>query len=168
MFNPFKFFATDSLKHLHEHVSALVEGKLWLKILIGMFLGVGVGLLLSSEFGLLSKENAETVGSWLALPGHIFLTLIQMIVIPLILASIIRGIAASENFEQLKKMGTGLVVYFLFTTIIAVSIGVGITQFIKPGQYVDTSAFAQEFGNVQINKEEIEQKEIKLNELPGK
>ncbi len=133
-----------------------------------MFLGIAVGLLLSSEFGLLTRDTAETVGSWLALPGHIFLTLIQMIVIPLILASIIRGIAASENFEQLKKMGVGLVVYFLFTTIIAVTIGVGITQFIKPGQYVDTSAFTQEFSEVKINKDEIEQKQIKMNELPGK
>ncbi|MFW5888196.1 MAG: dicarboxylate/amino acid:cation symporter [Patescibacteria group bacterium] len=168
MFNPLKYFAPHSLKHLNEHISALVEGRLWLKILIGMFLGIAVGLIFSSEFGLLAGENAETLGSWLALPGHIFLTLIQMIVIPLILASIIRGIAASENFEQLKKMGVGLVLYFLFTTIIAVSIGVGITQFIKPGQYVDTSAFTQEFSEVKVNQEEIEQKQIKLNELPGK
>jgi Na+/H+-dicarboxylate symporter len=168
MFNPFQYFAAGDLKYLNEYIRSLVEGKLWLKIIIGMFSGVLVGLFLSSNFITLSENTLETAGSWLALPGHIFLTLIQMIVIPLILASIIRGIAASENFEQLKKMGLGLVAYFLLTTVVAITIGVGITQLVKPGEYVDTSAFAQEFGEIQIDKEEIEGKEIKLNELPSK
>jgi Na+/H+-dicarboxylate symporter len=168
MFNPFQYFSAGNLKYLNEYIHSLVEGKLWLKIIIGMFSGVLVGLFLGSNFVELGDNALETAGSWLALPGHIFLTLIQMIVIPLILASIIRGIAASENFEQLKRMGVGLVAYFLFTTVIAITIGVGITQLIKPGEYVDTSAFAQEFGKIQIDKEEIEGKEIKLNELPSK
>jgi Na+/H+-dicarboxylate symporter len=159
MFNPFQYFHSDSLKHLNEHIASLVKGKLWFKIIIGMLLGLLAGAVL--------KMTAETIGSWLALPGHIFLTLIQMIVIPLIIASIIRGIAASGSMENLSQMGVKLVAYFLMTTVIAVSIGVAVTILIQPGSYVDTSAFAQEFSQIEINKQEVESKSIRLSELPG-
>jgi Na+/H+-dicarboxylate symporter len=167
MFNPFQYFHSDSLKHLNEHIASLVKGKLWFKIIIGMLLGLLAGAVLSPPTGLVDKMTAETIGSWLALPGHIFLTLIQMIVIPLIIASIIRGIAASGSMENLSQMGVKLVAYFLMTTVIAVSIGVAVTILIQPGSYVDTSAFAQEFSQIEINKQEVESKSIRLSELPG-
>jgi Na+/H+-dicarboxylate symporter len=132
-----------------------------------MLLGLLAGAVLSPPTGLVDKMTAETIGSWLALPGHIFLTLIQMIVIPLIIASIIRGIAASGSMENLSQMGVKLVAYFLMTTVIAVSIGVAVTILIQPGSYVDTSAFAQEFSQIEINKQEVESKSIRLSELPG-
>lgn len=166
MFNPFRYFHSNSLKHLNKHIVSLVEGRLWLKIIIGMILGLIVGSVLNPPTGLVSKQVAETIGSWLALPGHVFLTLIQMIVIPLIIASIIRGIAASENMKNLREMGLKLIGYFLLTTIIAISIGISITLLIKPGSYIDTSAFADEFNSVEFDKNAVETKTINLKELP--
>nr|WP_241262856.1 dicarboxylate/amino acid:cation symporter [Parahaliea mediterranea] len=118
-------------------MSSLVRGRLWLKVLIGMAAGIAVGMLLGPSAGLMDRGNAATIGNWLALPGHLFLTLIQMIVIPLVFASVIRGIAASENVEQLRKMGLRVVLFFLATTTIAIVIGLAMADFIEPGRLID-------------------------------
>lgn len=124
-----------TLKSLNIYLQKLVEGKLWLKVIIALFLGVGVGILLSPGIGWVPVSVSQPLGSWLALPGKLFLKLVQMIMIPLIFASIIRGIA-SNNEEQLRKMGLGVVVYFVFTTAISITIGTIITSLIKPGNLI--------------------------------
>ncbi|MEL0108308.1 MAG: cation:dicarboxylase symporter family transporter [Rhodospirillaceae bacterium] len=83
-----------SLKHLSEHLQSLIRGRLWLKVVIGLILGLLIGFALGPTVGLVEPKLASTIASWLALPGQLFLALIQMIVIPLIFASIIRGLAA--------------------------------------------------------------------------
>lgn len=105
-----------SLIHLTRHLQGLIQGKLWLKILISMFLGLVVGLILSPHTGLVSPKAAEVFGSWLALPGNIFLGLIQMIVIPLILASIIRGMAAS-GFGSTAPTTTSLIPFSIIASV---------------------------------------------------
>ena len=126
-----------SLKHLSGHLASLVRGRLWLKVLIGMGLGVGVGILLGPSSELVSAENAAVAGDWLALPGQVFLGLVQMIVLPLVFASIIRGLAASENLEQLKKLGSQAVGFFVVTTTIAIVLGIGLALLVRPGEFVD-------------------------------
>src|SRR5665811_441801 len=111
-----------SLKSLNHYLRKLVENRLWLKVIIALFLGVGVGLLLSPQNGWITKSTADVLGNWLALPGMLFLKLVQMIMIPLIVASIITGIASNDK-ENLKRLGGGVFVYFITTTIISVSIG---------------------------------------------
>ncbi len=128
-----------SLKHLTRHLQSLIQGKLWLKILIGMALGFAVGILVSPETGIFPADTAEVIGSWLALPGNIFLGLIQMVVVPLVFASVIRGIASSEDMEYLRRVGIRLVGYFIVTTTIAITIGIGIALIIQPGLFIDAS-----------------------------
>ncbi len=125
------------LTHLARHLQGLIRGRLWLKILVAMFLGVGTGVILSPATGLLDQATADMVGSWLALPGNIFLGLIQMIVVPLIFASVIRGLAASEDMEYLRKVGLRIVIYFLITTTVAIIIGLTVTTIIQPGTFID-------------------------------
>jgi Na+/H+-dicarboxylate symporter len=129
-----------SLKYLSASLQGLIRGKLWLQVLVGMFLGIVVGILMGPSLGWVSPADAATISDWLALPGKLFLALIQMIVIPLVFASIIRGLAATEDLEQLKKTGFRVVLYFIFTTAIAIVIGITIANLIKPGQYVDQQA----------------------------
>lgn len=124
-----------TLKSLNTYLQKLVEGKLWLKVIIALFLGVGVGVLLSPGFGWVPINTSQVLGNWLALPGKLFLKLVQMIMIPLIFASIISGITSNDE-EQLKKMGLGVVVYFIFTTAISITIGTVITLLIKPGALI--------------------------------
>jgi Na+/H+-dicarboxylate symporter len=103
-----------------------------------MMLGILTGLVLGPSAGFLSKELSYTIGEWLALPGYIFLALLQMIVVPLVFASIIRGIAAGEDMEQLKKIGLRTVGYFLITTAIAIIIGLSLALLINPGTYISS------------------------------
>ena len=64
----------------------------------------GLGLLLSpSGMALLSKETAYNVAQWVALPGQLFLAMIQMVDIPLVISSIILGITSSGDASFLKK-----------------------------------------------------------------
>ena len=110
-------FDTDitSLKSLNHYLQKLVKDRLWLKVLIGLFLGVGFGLLLSPSFGWVGEETSKVLGNWLALPGMLFLKLVQMIMIPLIVASIITGIASNDK-ENLRKLGGSTLLYFVSTT----------------------------------------------------
>ncbi|UTJ07229.1 dicarboxylate/amino acid:cation symporter [Arcobacter roscoffensis] len=110
---------------------------LWFKVLVGMVLGVVVGLMLSpNAFALVSKEVAFTIAPWVALAGNIFLALIKMVVIPLVMSSIILGITSADNTETLKSLGMKIAPYFVFTTIVAVTLGLIIALYINPGQYV--------------------------------
>ncbi|MDZ7780587.1 MAG: dicarboxylate/amino acid:cation symporter [Gemmatimonadota bacterium] len=142
-----------SLKSLTEPLSRLVTGRLWLQVLIGMVLGVTVGIVLNPDTGWFERSTAVAVGEWIALPGHLFLGFIQMIVVPLILASIIRGIAAASNVQQLKSTGIWLGIYFLTATIIAVVIGISVGLIIKPGAYVDIQEMTQRMGAAETTVE---------------
>lgn len=131
-----------SLKSLNHYLLKLVESRLWLKVIIALFLGVGFGLLLSPQNGWISKETADIAGNWLALPGVLFLKLVQMIMIPLIVASIITGIASNDK-DSLKKLGGGVLLYFLGTTIVSVSLGVILSQLFRPGRFLHQQALAE-------------------------
>lgn len=111
---------------------------LWQKIIFALILGLMIGLILSPKgLGALNEQNAQQVALWVALPGKLFLALIQMVVIPLVMSSIILGIAGNQDTEFLKKVGLRIFPYFVITTIISVSIGVAIAAVITPGYFVD-------------------------------
>jgi Na+/H+-dicarboxylate symporter len=57
-----------------------------------------------------------------------------MIVIPLVFASIILGLASSENVEQLRKLGVAAVLFFVATTAVAAAVGLGVTSVLEPGR----------------------------------
>ncbi len=112
-----------SLGHLSDYLTGLVHGRLWLQVIIGMAAGLLVGVVLGPSVGLIDPATGVSVGNWLAFPGRLFLATIQMIVIPLVVASVIRGLAASENIEQLKKLGVRVTLFFTATTALAAAIG---------------------------------------------
>lgn len=126
-----------TLKQLSDTLSHLIEGRLWLKVLIAMFAGIVTGILLGPSVGLVAPATGAVIGSWLAFPGQLFLAVIQMIVIPLVFASIIRGLAASENIEQLRRMGFVVAGYFVVTTALAAALGLWIANLIEPGTYLN-------------------------------
>ena len=126
-----------------ETISILIRKKLWIQIVLAMLLGLGVGLSLSAEgAGLVGKEVSLTIAAWIKLPGLIFLNLIQMVVIPLVISSIILGICSSGDPAYLKRVGLRIFPYFVGTTTIAVSIGVLLASIIEPGTYIDSSLIA--------------------------
>lgn len=128
---------TESVSRLES----LVENRLWLRVLVGMALGVGLGIVLSAESGWVSYSIASHITPWLALPGKLFVRLIQMIMIPLVLSSIILGISGSQDIEVLQKMGLSLLLYFVVTTTLAIGIGVLVATVIEPAAYFDSARF---------------------------
>jgi Na+/H+-dicarboxylate symporter len=135
--HPIELLHPRSLGLLSDSLQSLVRGRLWLQVVLGMVLGIGAGIALGPTAGWVSTETAKTLGAWMALPGRVFLGAIQMIVIPLVFASIIRGLAASEDVEQLKRVGLSAVAFFVVTTMIAVAIGIGVTMLVEPGRLVE-------------------------------
>ncbi|MDZ7644866.1 MAG: dicarboxylate/amino acid:cation symporter [Woeseiaceae bacterium] len=123
-----------SLKHLNRHLVSLVEGRLWARVLLGMLAGLVAGSLLGPGFGIVEPATGALLGNWLALPGQLFLAVIQMIVVPLVVASVIRGIAASENPGQLKTLGLLATAFFLATTACAAAIGLWLAGVLGPGR----------------------------------
>lgn len=130
------------LNHLSSYLSGLVKGRLWLKVLVGMFLGLVVGTLLGPSVGLVDPDTGTLVGNWLAFPGQLFLATIQMIVIPLVIASVVRGLASSENLEQLRKLGLRVTGFFVITTAIAAAIGLWVGSVMNPGSMMKGLATA--------------------------
>jgi Na+/H+-dicarboxylate symporter len=100
-------------------------------------------MVLGPSVGLVDPQTAKTIGSWLALPGKLFLAMIQMIVIPLIFSSVIRGLASSEDMEQLRSVGLKVVLFFLATTVLGIVLGIGTAYLIKPGSYIDPEQMKQ-------------------------
>ncbi len=138
------------LTGLVGYLQGMIKGRLWLKIIIAMIAGLVTGIILSPQTGLVERGTAELLGSWLAIPGNIFLGLIQMIVVPLIFASVIRGLASSDDLDQLKKIGIRLVFYFILTTSVAIMIGLSVSMIIQPGNYIDTG-----FAEAQIDADDL-------------
>ena len=129
-----------SLAQLSGHLQRLVRGKLWLQVLVAMALGIATGVVLGPSLGWVSIELATTVGNWLALPGQLFLALVQMIVIPLVFASVIRGLAATEGLEQLRRLGTRVVLFFVVMTAAGIALGIGLGLLVEPGRFVDSTS----------------------------
>jgi Na+/H+-dicarboxylate symporter len=126
-----------NLKVLTHELRELIESRLWAQIILGMVLGIGAGLILSPSMGLVSATHAAWVADWISLPGELFLVTIKMVIVPLIIASVIRGIAASGDVNQLRSTGVGLAVYFVSTTLLAIAIGLLVGYLVQPGRFVD-------------------------------
>ena len=104
---------------------------LHLKILIGMVSGVVFGFFMSTISG-----GTVLITNWIKPFGTIFINSLKLIAIPLILASLIKGISDLKDISRLSSMGAKTITTYLFTTICAVSIGLIVVNFIKPGESV--------------------------------
>ncbi|MCH1911117.1 dicarboxylate/amino acid:cation symporter [Leptospira noguchii] len=124
----------EKLTSLNVKILSSLKEKLWLKIFVGMLAGIFTGALLGSDLSLVDRNTAQLFTSWLIIPGLIFINLLQMIMIPLIFSSIILGICSAENLENIKKLGIRTLIYFVFTTFIAVTIGITLALWLKPGK----------------------------------
>ncbi|MBT3744485.1 MAG: dicarboxylate/amino acid:cation symporter [Candidatus Thioglobus sp.] len=113
--------------------------QLWFKVILGMFLGVLFGLVLSpSAFAFVSKDVALAIAPWVALIGNIFLATVKMVVVPLVMSSIILGITSAKDTQTLKKLGSRIAPYFVLTTVVSVTIGILITFAMQPGNFVSS------------------------------
>jgi len=134
--HPLERIRVRNLKSLANEVQKLLEARLWAQVLVAMVLGIGVGVALGPSTGWVAEDTASVIAEWMALPGELFLAVIKMIVVPLVVASVVRGIAASGDPGQLKSTGSKLLLYFVVTAVIATSLGIAVGTLIRPGAYV--------------------------------
>jgi len=102
-----------------------LKAKIHTQILIAIILGVVVGLLLG--------ENAGHI----KVVGDIFIRLLRMIIMPLILASMVAGIVSIGNVRNLGRIGLRTFVYYMATTLLAVSVGLVLVNLLSPGVGVE-------------------------------
>ena len=97
------------------------------KVLLGLGLGVLFGIGLHTVYGAGHPVLKSTIG-WLELIGNGYVQLLQMIVMPLIFASILSAVARLHNASSLGKISFLTIGTLLFTTAIAALIGIGLTN----------------------------------------
>ena len=101
------------------------------KILIGMALGVLFGVALSFIDG-----GDTFIGNYIKPFGTIFINLLKLIAVPLILASLIKGVSDLKDISKLSQMGGRTIITYLITTLTAVSIGLILVNIIQPGKSI--------------------------------
>lgn len=103
------------------------------KIIIGLILGI-IYSFISSYFG----WNKFTV-NWIDPFGTIFIRLLKFIAVPLVLFSIISGVASLPDPSKLGRMGAKTLGAYLITTVFAVSVGLFLVNVFEPGNYIAES-----------------------------
>ena len=93
-----------------------------------MVLGIVFGFIMNSVDG-----GKGFVTDWIKPFGTIFINLLKLIAVPLILASLIKGISDLKDISKIKKMGFRTMVIYILTTVVAIVIGLGIVNVVKPG-----------------------------------
>jgi Na+/H+-dicarboxylate symporter len=109
------------------------------QIAIAMVIGAGIGLPLNilAERGLIDVEVARTTAAYGKAVGDVFLRLLTMIVVPLILTSIVSGVTSTGSLTGLGRMGGLTILYYLSTSLIAITIGLILVNIIEPGVGAD-------------------------------
>lgn len=104
------------------------------QILIGITAGILVGLLCTQFVG-----GREFAIDWIKPFGTIFINLLKLIAIPLIIVSLIKGVSDLKDVTQLSALGVRTFGLYILTTVIAVSLGLVLVNFIQPGNFITES-----------------------------
>ena len=87
-------------------------------------------------YGLLAVklELVEFTDSWIKPWGTIFINLLKLIAVPLILASLIKGVSSLSDISKLSRIGGKTIGIYLMTTLIAVTFGLVLVNLVQPGK----------------------------------
>jgi len=124
-------------RELRKQLESWIRGRLWAQVIAALILGAMVGALIGPDTGFVSAQTADLAGRWLALPGGLFLNIIQMVLMPLVAASIVLGLAAgASDPDKLRRLGGKLALFISGTTVFAAVLGAILALWFKPGQAV--------------------------------
>lgn len=113
-----------------------------LRIKLPLYLQIGAGLVLGLLWGLASAywqiDSSFTI-TFIKPVGTIFIKLLKMVAVPLVLASLLLGVASLSDIRKLSRIGGKTISIYLFTTVTAISIGLILVNIIKPGHKLPES-----------------------------
>ena len=122
------------------------------KILIGMVLGILFGLLMTSlDWG------QGFVSDWIKPIGSIFVKLLKLIAVPLILASLVKGISDLKDISKFKNIGLKTVIIYIGTTVVAISIGLLLVNVVQPGNGISEETITK-LTNTYANNSSVQSK----------
>jgi len=122
------------------------------QILTALVLGIVVGAVLHNQ-----PDNREwLVTNILSPAGDIFIHLIKMIVVPIVISSLIVGIAGVGDAKKLGRIGVKTILYFEVITTLAIVVGITLANVFQPGTGIDMSTLA----TVDISKYEATTAEV--------
>ena len=98
------------------------------KIIIGMILGMIAGWIAIQFTG-----GKALIVNWVKPFGTIFIKALKLIAVPLILASLIKGITDLKDISKLSQMGGRTIGTYIITTVVAVVLGLGLVNLLQPG-----------------------------------
>lgn len=107
------------------------------QILVGLILGITIGAVFFGN---------PAVETYLQPIGTMFLNMIKMIVVPIIISTLIVGVAGTGDIKQLGKLGGKTLLYFEVVTTIAILVGLLSANIFKPGVGLDISTLTK--GNI--------------------
>lgn len=108
------------------------------QILIGMLLGIGFGFFMTFP-----DWGAGFVQDWINPFGTIFVKLLKLIAIPLILASLVKGISDLKDISKFRNIGVRTISIYVVTTVVAISIGLLLVNLLKPGDGISEETITQ-------------------------
>ena len=97
-----------------------------------------IGLCLGLVYGIISIQNGygEFTSNWISPFGTIFINLLKLVAMPLVLASLVTGVASLSNVKKLSRIGGKTIAIYLGTTAFAVTIGLLSVNILNPGDKV--------------------------------
>lgn len=119
--------------------------KLHHQIFLAMLVGAAIGLPLNllAEAGVIDESVPRKIATYGKGVGDLFLRLLSMIVAPLILTSLVSGVTSTGNLEGLGRLGGRTLIYYLFTSLIAIVTGMLVFGIIQPGNRADVALLEQ-------------------------
>jgi proton glutamate symport protein len=107
-----------------------------------ILLALVLGILLGSYLHYQSDSREWLITNLLSPAGDIFIHLIKMIVVPIVISTLVVGIAGVGDAKSLGRIGAKTIIYFEIITTIAIVLGITLANVFKPGAGIDMSALA--------------------------
>ena len=119
-----------------------------------------IGLVLGTIYGIASAVNgwSDFTSDFISPFGTIFLNLLKLIAVPLVVSSLITGVASLSDTTKLSRIGWKTIALYISTTAVAVSIGLILVNVLQPGSLVPDNfqeTLSEEYRNTAATKQDL-------------
>lgn len=114
---------------------------LYIQILLGMLAGILLGIL-ALQFDTHRFNGTQFIQHWIRPWGQLFIRLLQLIAIPLVFISLVKGVTGLKDISKFSRIGGKTIGIYLCTTVVAVLLGLTLGLIVQPGKLVNQEQVA--------------------------